>query len=490
MSEKRYFKIFSDRHIIGSKNKYVGLFNQLDKMLAEDDKIIKTELKKAGIARNFLAADKNYLYTLILRSLNDFHDSKTFNLSIKEMLLSIEILFHKGLYHECLKLIAKAEVLAKECENFQLMIDVLMWKKRCSGYSLGLSKAAEVNLSIDNYILKLNNLKQMTDLYYQSNLLQANGEKLAYSAILKKFKVLLNTPELKSEKDSLSFSARVYYHLIYSNYYHVIDDKKQELEQLRLLVNILDLSKTYATEYPLDYISIYNRLLSIEKHFTSSSFFDDIKTLKQFTDRIYIRKDVLVQRVFIHISTHELEYYLLRNEFRKALTIANEIEQQTAMLNLDIEPYHLIYFYYLQAQTLTFNGSYLKALNFTNRILNDFKGSARPEVSTKAELLNIIIHYELRNYSLVVSLARHSLKENLKRKGIATLEEKLLLALIKISKNGRMAAKDELGILQPIVDDFEKVINKTIVAEQTLLSVCYKWTAAKTKRKLVSELWG
>ena len=37
MSEKRYFKIFSERHTIGSQNKYVALFDQLDKSEDEDD---------------------------------------------------------------------------------------------------------------------------------------------------------------------------------------------------------------------------------------------------------------------------------------------------------------------------------------------------------------------------------------------------------------------------------------------------------------------
>ena len=83
------------------------------------------------------------------------------NLELKQNLSSIEILFHKGLYHEALKLISKAEELAKECENFQLMIDILIWKKKCSGYSLGLKKAAEVNLEIDKYILLLNNFKRI-----------------------------------------------------------------------------------------------------------------------------------------------------------------------------------------------------------------------------------------------------------------------------------------------------------------------------------------
>ena len=114
MSEKRYFKIFSERHTIGEQNKYIALFDELDRAEKEVDTDLKLKLKKLGVNPDFISADKNYLYHLILRSLNVFHDSKTYNLEIKQSLISIEILFHKGLYHESLKLIAKAEELAKE----------------------------------------------------------------------------------------------------------------------------------------------------------------------------------------------------------------------------------------------------------------------------------------------------------------------------------------------------------------------------------------
>ncbi len=67
MSEKRYFKIFSERHTIGKQNKYVALFNLLDTNEQEDDGWIKQELKSLKINSDFLSADKNYLYNLILR---------------------------------------------------------------------------------------------------------------------------------------------------------------------------------------------------------------------------------------------------------------------------------------------------------------------------------------------------------------------------------------------------------------------------------------
>ena len=489
MSEKRYFKIFSERHTIGSQNKYVALFDQLDKAEDEDDSDIKEKLKKIGINPEFLSADKNYLYNLILRSLNDFHDSKTFNLEIKESLLSIEILFHKGLYHECLKLISKTELLAEECENFPLMIDVLMWKKKCSGYSLGLKKASEANLLIDKYIALLNNLKRITDLYYESNLLQANNEKYSKKEVIKKFENILSQQELKSEKNVLSFSAKIFYYLIYSNYYYIVDNKQKEYDQLQKLVNILNLSNTYAIENPLDYVSIYNRLLAIKKYFPSSSFFNDIKVLNEFAKKVHIRKEVVIQRVFIHTNTHELEYYIINNEFQQALSKTKEIEKEISKLDLDIEPYHLIYFYYLQAITLTFVGQFHKALKFINKILNDLTFEDRPQVYLRVEVLNAILHYELKNYSLVLSFSKQVLKENQNKKILIPIEEKLLNGLMKISNVKHLTLKEETSVFQALSNEIHETKRSQKDTVNGLIDNYDKWIMAKIKRKLVSELF-
>lgn len=489
MSEKRYFKIFSERHTIGPQNKYVALFDQLDKAEKEDDSEIKNNLKKNGINPEFLSADKNYLYNLILRSLNDFHDSKTYNLEIKEALLSIEILFHKGLYHESLKLISKTERLAEECENFSLMIDLLMWKKKCSGYSLGLKKAAEANMLIDKFITLLNNLKRITDLYYESNVLQANYEKFSKKEVLKKFENILEQPELKSEKNVLSFSAKIFYYLIYSNYYYIIDDKQKEFDHLQKLVNILNTSNTYSIENPLDYVSIYNRLLAIKKYFQTSSFFEDIKVLNEFAKKIHIRKEVIIQRVFIHTNTHELEYYIINNDFQQALNKTKEIDKEISKLNLDIEPYHLIYFYYLHVITLTYVGQFHKALKFINKVLNDFNFEDRPQVYIRVKILNVILHFELKNYSLVFSLAKQVLKDNQDQKKLIPFEERLMNTLIKITNATHITIKDELILLQKLVIEFNETKKSGNVSENNLIDNYEKWMMSKIKRKLVSELF-
>lgn len=489
MSEKRYFKIFSERHTIGEQNNYVLLFDELDRAIEEDDKLIKQNLQRLHVNTDYFSADKNYLYQLILKSLNAFHDSKTFNLELKELLISIEILFHKGLYESCLKLIVKAENLANTCENFQLMIDILTWKKKCCGYSLGLTKASVVNKSIDQFVTKTQDLKQIIDLYYESNILQSNNEQQNKKETIAAFDLILKKPILKSEKNILSFTGKIYYFLIYANYFNFINNKPKELSFLENLMTLLNQSKTYALENPLDYISIYNRLLAIKKHFPSTNFLTDLMILKRFSEHNFIRKEVVTYRIFIHCNTHELEYYLINNNFTDAIKKLNAIEKEISKTKLDIEPYHIIYFNYIHSITLIFVGDFRKALKFNNQILNNFEFSARPQVYFRAKVLSVILHFELKNMSLVSSMAKQILRENTIRNILIPLEIKILNSLIKISNSLHISPKEVNSIFEKIelfIVDIKIENNNSI---NSLIENYEKWIVSKIKRKLVCEIF-
>ena len=483
MSEKRYFKIFSERHTIGIQNKYALLFDGIDAAKVEDDKAISSLLTKAGFNSRFLSADKNYLYQLLLRSLNDFHHAKTNNIEIKEALISIEILFHKGLYKQCLKLVRSTEVLARDCENFQLMIDVLMWKKKCIGYSAGLKQAAEINSDINTYLQLQTNLKKITDLYYESNLLQASNEKDAGKSVVKKFKDILKQPELLKEENALSFSAKTFYHLVYSNYYYTIDNKLKELEHLEKLTALIKESKTYAVENPLDYVSIYNRLLSIKKYFPSSSFFNDVQTLREFSNRVVFKNEVVSYRAFIHCNTHELEYYLINNNYKSALSKTRKFEAEVAETKLDIEPYHMIYYYYLYIITLLYAGQFQDALKFSNKVLNGFDFEARPQVYIQVEILNAIVHYELGNYTLVLALCRQVIKRNKRQKMLSPFEEQLLNALTKNAGSKHLTFKAEVTAFEPLIEVSEAALKSNYNTESNYI----KWVKAKIERKTVMQ---
>ena len=445
MSEKRYFKLLSSRHVKGEKNNYLVLFDVLDKAQEEDEIAIRKELMNKKINVEFYSADKNYLYHQIIKSLNDFHFAKTYNLEIKEYLLSIEILFHKGLYKECTRLIDRAEKLAKKCENFPLLIDLLNWKKKCMGYSMGLSKASEVNKEIESYLEILNNQKRITDLYYQSYELISKEEKIHDSETIQKLKRILSQPEIKDEGKCLSFSARVFRKLIFSHFYLAVNEKRNELEMLHDLIEDLDQNEVYKEENPLDYISIFNRFLEIKKQFANDDFTDYIKKLKEFPKSVKIKKETSEERVFIHCHTHEMEYYLLKNDYEKALQKSKEIDKEIARFKLNIEPFHLIYFYYSNAIALLFLGENKKALKFILNVLLKFKSSDRPQAYRRLELLYILTHFELGNSDLVESFSKKLLAEDKKDEILLPFEKLLMKSLLEIlnSEKKKKNTKEE-----------------------------------------------
>ena len=109
MNEKRYFKIYCKQHVLNGQNKYVLLFDLIDQQSVFNDSSIKLELKKHKFSTNNFSSDINYLTRILLKCLNEFHAEKTSDLKIKQNLITIEILFYKGLYEECLQLISKTK---------------------------------------------------------------------------------------------------------------------------------------------------------------------------------------------------------------------------------------------------------------------------------------------------------------------------------------------------------------------------------------------
>lgn len=273
----------------------------------------------------------------MVRSLTEFHFRRTFNLEIKKLLEAIEILFHKGLYHLCLKSIHKAEKIALACENFSLVLDILNWKKKCMGYSSGINQAKLINEEMDIYLEKLTNLKQITNLYYESYLLRLKFDKHPDESIIE-FESLLLSPLLQSEENALSLQAKIFYFLTYSHYYFVKNEKKDEFENLQKTINLIHSSEVYTYENPLDYISIYNRLLSLKKYYQKEFFYDDIIKLRSFAQSVEFPKEIVAQRVFIYTYMAELQFLLLENRFSDAQVCIQNIEKEIVKLSVVIEP--------------------------------------------------------------------------------------------------------------------------------------------------------
>ena len=126
--EKRYFKLYASRHVIGKKNNYVRLFDAIDKQAQYSEEKIKKKFKGEVFTKQ-LHVTKNYLYNLILSSLRLFHEAKSQD-KFPTLIRNVQLLVDKGLFSQSKKLLNKARKTAIENEQFLNLLEVFHWEHR------------------------------------------------------------------------------------------------------------------------------------------------------------------------------------------------------------------------------------------------------------------------------------------------------------------------------------------------------------------------
>jgi hypothetical protein len=249
------------------------------------------------------------------------------------------------------------------------------------------------------------------------------------------FDELLKSEILTSKNRQSTIRTDIYYQLIYSNYYHVIKDKKNEMISLRKVITIFDDNEVYKYENPLDYISVYIRILDINKKEEGAIFYTDLNRLRSFNKIINLQTAVAEERIFLHTYQAELEYLLNINQLDKALLIMHKMQETLVLNKYNIEPYYMISLYYIFASIYCSMGNFSNGLKYINKILNEHKVKERPNTFIKAAFLNIIIHYELRNYKLALKNILDLEKKYKSSFKFSYLEKAVLKTIIKISEN-------------------------------------------------------
>jgi len=399
-SEKRYFKIFASRHTIGEKNNYIKLFDAIEKQKNYDE----TKLRDTQKYISQFAVIKKGLYDLVLRSLDSYNFNSSVEAELKNNSHYIEVLYKKGLYDQCDRIIEKSKQLALKYEKHLLMLDLYEWEIRLIVARNYLTTTKEQAAELHKNILtqlenhhNYNEYKHVSLLWYikmkQVGTVRSEG-------VMKEVKEIVNTPLLKDKKNARSFQALYSFYHVNMGYSSSMGNLEKSFSYVLEMVSHMEKPPHQIAEFPEQYkIALFNL---INSYLTMGKFkeaFEAIAKLKNIPTRSEVlKKELLYNEIF-----YEMAIYAMSVDFEKGVKKLNQVSDIINSHDLEVSIAHdkwmMIHY---QAALLYFGAGHFKlALKHLNKIVNMPNIDYRNDMVCFARILMLIVHYELGNTDLM-----------------------------------------------------------------------------------------
>jgi hypothetical protein len=418
MSEKRYLRIFSSRHVKGEKNIYLRLFDTITSLRQPDDDAVKQALSDSDMRSN-ITKHKHYLYNLILRSLNAYHAEHSLEARFRETMRSVEILYQRGLYGQSRKLLRRASRMAEELQRIPELLVVSEWEQNL------LSKTSQYGAMTDllerdgQLIAELGRERQVKLLVFRvyDRLLRLGAQPEAGD--MAELRQLMEHP-LMASGTGQRYHIRYLVSMANMVCANAMDDRDAFLTHCTETVRVFDEHPVFASERPnLFAMALINRCKALLQVNELGEVSEILGRLRLFPEMAGLKGQAHVLANIIYETTHiDLLCCLRRLDLARADSLLREAEPEldrclpTVTLSLAMSlRFDAAYMYFLL-------GKYDRCLVWLNRLLNDEGYRVRMQLYAVARLFSMAVHVRLGNDSLVDYTAR-SIKDELKKWGFA-----------------------------------------------------------------------
>jgi len=405
-----YFKRYAKKQT----NNYLKLFDAVAKQKQEyDEERILKKFAKEKFSKQ-LHVTKNRLLHSILKSLQDYHYNISFQSGLKNTLRSVEILFNKGLYDTCSKLLSKAkkDIHVYEDETDSLFLEIIEWERKLLIKQIkdkSKIQRALIDLEIQeeevfNKYINARKYRFLVDKIFLINYTKGVDIDKKSQKLMDQY---AKDPLLGSEKNALSFIAKIYYNNFFEIYYSLKKDTLSGIKYAKRKVELIEDHPEILRIRPSVYLDALDNLrILYTRHKNYREVFSVLNKIKLFPEKtIHIKVWKFVHSTIPEISTHSSI-----GEFQKASVLALGINKEIKDYEGQIDSGRLMFIYILMAYTFFGSANYKVALKWTNKILNEPNIGWREDLMNYAKLLNLILHFEIGNHDLLESVIKSSVR--------------------------------------------------------------------------------
>lgn len=417
-NEKRYIRLHSST-LEGSKM-YLRLFDTLDKVKSFDEKLFRKQNSQEKFIKHY-SFNKHYLYGLIIKCLAAYNSEKSVDAKIHSMIMQCKILFDKTLYNQYFRSIEKAKKYALKHERFGYFLHILDMEK------IIIRKEEIQGLKSEELYNEANSaLNNLDDIFKLSRLAASALHIFRTHGILRDenqagtISGLLNDPILNKDPESFCSKSREAFYRVHE----IISDIKadypgkisSQLNRYKQVTTNPYPFKDYIINYDKDIlVAVIDSLLGLGRADEAEEYFKIYKGLfvknKSDLDDLEITSAIIDYR--INTKKGDLD------RIKKIIPVFQNIlvkYKNKMLIDTELTLRYNIVKYYIAA------GEFNKALTWANALMAHPLLNKRADYESYLRILNLIIHFELKNYELLKYLLVSTYRFLYRRKKLFRLE--------------------------------------------------------------------
>jgi hypothetical protein len=465
----------------------ITLFDYIAKQQHYDEEALFGHFRGKAFLNQFSTVKKR-LYEQVLQALHAFHANSSIENQVNRMLHQAHLLYEKSLYDQCLRYLRSTEKLAAKHDLFAARIAINKLKNRIvetRGYRTEEENIEQLKLSTEK---ALSQERLILDLWHIKSklfqLLQLSGTAQSETDHETIDRLIAGIPseELRTAFGSTE-SAYLYYH-IHAAYHFAKGQPEESLHYTELTIRHLSSHEQYTNERPSALISALTNACYLAEslgQYDKSQLF--LNTLKQFaSQQVNVSEDLQI-KLFSSRYSIELNLLTVKGQFAEAQLIGKDVLEGLEQFREKITASRRAFLLLQLAVTEIGCERPAKALQYVNTILNDTQLDDTKSIVAAAHLLNLVVHFELKNYDHLQYIMKNT-QRLLKTTGrLNAFESRFIQQLGKLLKAHIVDFPELFGEL---LNDLKTV--KTSGQLQAEYNFDYlAWIAAKQTKKTFAE---
>lgn len=403
-SEKRNFTIYAKRIQSSESLYFIQLFEFLDKQKTVTDKAILAGL--TGIEKSQLSNLKRHLYKQIMTSLRMIHIQRNSSIQVREYYDYSKILYGKGLYLQSLKIVKKAQDLAKKNGYDIMLLTLIEFRKLIESRHITRTGAFANNELADLADTKSDQVAIMVKL---SNLrLMIHGEYIKYGHIRdlkssKRIKKYFNDNLPKFKEDELGFMSKSYLYQSYVWLYYILLDFENCYDAAIKWVNACKEFPSGIDRDPDLFMRGYHYILTSAYNNGDidnfNDYLDEIETFrKQYYNKFNMNSKIIS---FMYVHHGRLNKYFLTGKFEEGVKVVPRTVKRINRYRTKLDDHRILVFYFKIAWMYFGNQQADMTIQYLNKITNQHIENLRSDIQGYSRLLFLMAHYDLESYDIL-----------------------------------------------------------------------------------------